>query len=270
MSLPAKQPSGDLAIEGVIAHGDLSKLTPAQRNDYYVKVCKSIGLNPLTQPFQYITLNGKLQLYARKDCTDQLRKIHGISIEIVSQEVADDILTVHARARDKDGRQDEDVGAVAFPQTLRGDNRANAALKAVTKAKRRVTLSICGLGFLDETEVEDIPAVAKRQPPPDLIDPPHDPETGEILSEQTAGTVPAEPPAAPAHDQSPPAGAAGPVTSADVMDWQAKLNVAALRGMAELEVVWHAVPNVIQPLVRKHTLDLKHKLENTNAKQNTG
>ena len=29
-------------------------------------------------------------------------------------------------------------------------------LKAVTKAKRRTTLSICGLGMLDETEVEDI------------------------------------------------------------------------------------------------------------------
>jgi len=33
-------------------------------------------------------------------------------------------------------------------------------MKAVTKAKRRVTLSVSGLGFLDESEVEDIP----RQP----------------------------------------------------------------------------------------------------------
>jgi hypothetical protein len=39
--------------------------------------------------------------------------------------------------------------------------RANTILKAITKAKRRVTLSICGLGWLDETEVEDIPAEAK-------------------------------------------------------------------------------------------------------------
>jgi hypothetical protein len=29
-------------------------------------------------------------------------------------------------------------------------------MKAETKAKRRVTLSICGLGFLDETEVETL------------------------------------------------------------------------------------------------------------------
>ena len=34
----------------------------------------------------------------------------------------------------------------------------NAKLKAITKAKRRVTLSICGLGFLDETEIDTIPS----------------------------------------------------------------------------------------------------------------
>jgi len=42
---------------------------------------------------------------------------------------------------------------------LRGEAASNAVMKAVTKAKRRVTLSICGLRFLDETEVEDIPDV---------------------------------------------------------------------------------------------------------------
>jgi hypothetical protein len=33
-------------------------------------------------------------------------------------------------------------------------------MKAETKAKRRVTLSICGLGLLDETEIETIPGAA--------------------------------------------------------------------------------------------------------------
>jgi hypothetical protein len=37
---------------------------------------------------------------------------------------------------------------------------ANALMKAETKAKRRVTLSICGLGMLDESEVESIPGAA--------------------------------------------------------------------------------------------------------------
>jgi hypothetical protein len=40
---------------------------------------------------------------------------------------------------------------------LKGDALANALMKAETKAKRRVTLSIAGLGWLDETELETIP-----------------------------------------------------------------------------------------------------------------
>jgi hypothetical protein len=39
---------------------------------------------------------------------------------------------------------------------LKGDALANALMKPETKAKRRVTLSIAGLGWLDETELETI------------------------------------------------------------------------------------------------------------------
>jgi hypothetical protein len=161
MNLPAKATTGDV-MESVLIAGDLAKLTQAQRVDYYNATCKSLGLNPLTKPFDYITLNGKLQLYALRACTDQLRKINGISLEIVSREVTDGILTVHARARTPDGRSDEDFGSVPFPDTLKGEFRANMEMKCVTKAKRRATLSICGLGWLDETEVEDIPS-ARRE-----------------------------------------------------------------------------------------------------------
>lgn len=172
---PEQAPTAS-AIEAVLIKGDLSKLTETQRTDYYMRLCQSIGLNPMTQPFQYLTLNGKLVLYARRDCADQLRKINGISIEIVSQDKVDGLLSIHVRAKDRDGRQDEDLGVVAFPDTLKGDPAANAILKAVTKAKRRVTLSLSGLGFLDETEVSDIPQDAKRANPhvtrpEDVIDP---------------------------------------------------------------------------------------------------
>lgn len=176
-------------MESVLLKGDIAKLTPLERSNYYLRVCESIGLNPLTKPFEYITLNGKLTLYARRDCADQLRKINGISIEIVSKAINDGLITVHVRAQDASGRRDEDFGVVNVA-TLKGEAAANAMLKAVTKAKRRVTLSISGLGFLDETEVDDIPASAKRAPRPaplTLASPvpvqpeqPHDPDTGEI------------------------------------------------------------------------------------------
>jgi len=144
-------------IERVIIQGDLSKLTPAERTQYYRRVCESLGLNPLTRPFDYIILNGRLTLYARRDATDQLRKIHGVSIRIVSREkVGEDLYIVLAHATDRTGRTDEAIGAVNIAD-LTGDALANAIMKAETKAKRRVTLSLVGLGWLDETEIETIP-----------------------------------------------------------------------------------------------------------------
>lgn len=142
--------------ERVFVAGDLSKLSPGERNTYYVNLCSSLGLNPLTRPFEYLTLQGRMILYARKDATEQLRARYGISIYKLEKEISSGVLTVTAYARTPDGREDIDEGAVSLG-SLQGDALANARLKAVTKAKRRVTLSICGLGFLDETEVESIP-----------------------------------------------------------------------------------------------------------------
>ena len=143
------------ALEQVVIGGDLKSLTPPQRVEYYAKVCESVGLNPLTKPFDYITLNGKLTLYARKDAADQLRKIHGISITSLDTEIINDVYCVTAVAMSRDGRTDIDTGAVNI-KGMSGDNLANAMMKARTKAKRRVTLSIAGLGWLDETELETI------------------------------------------------------------------------------------------------------------------
>lgn len=150
-------------IEQVLISGDLNRLSAEQRNIYYKSVCDSLGLNPLTRPFDYIVLNGKLTLYARKDCTDQLRSLRGISIRIVSRESVEGVMVVTAQATDRSGRIDESTGAVTV-QNLRGEALANALMKAETKAKRRATLSICGLGFSDESEVESIPNAKIGEP----------------------------------------------------------------------------------------------------------
>jgi hypothetical protein len=143
-------------IEYAVMVGDLTNLTTEQKAEYYTAVCKSLGLNPLTKPFEYLTLNGKLRLYALRDCTDQLRRLHGISIYITNRERMGDIYIVTARAKDRTGREDESTGAVPLGN-LNGDALANALMKSETKAKRRMTLSIAGLGWLDETELETIP-----------------------------------------------------------------------------------------------------------------
>lgn len=161
------------AIEQVVMQGDLSKLNPEQRVTYYRRVCDSLGLNPFTNPFAYISLNGKLTLYAKKDCTEQLRKIHGVSIEDLDYKIVDDLYIVKAKAKDKYGRTDESTGAVVIGN-LKGEMKANAIMKAETKAKRRVTLSICGMGWADESEVQSIPGAR----PVDV-----DLSTGEIKGE---------------------------------------------------------------------------------------
>ncbi|MCZ2122246.1 MAG: hypothetical protein LC108_08290 [Anaerolineales bacterium] len=145
----------DAAImESVLLGGDLSKLTPEQRVSYYRHVCESVGLNPLTKPFDYMNLNGKLTLYAKKDATDQLRKINNVSIDDVDIVENETQFLVKVKGHDATGRTDVEIGVVK--KTDMQGNLGNVQMKAVTKAKRRLTLSLCGLGWLDETEVETI------------------------------------------------------------------------------------------------------------------
>lgn len=142
------------AVEQALYMNDLSKLTPPQRVELVNAICRSTGLNPLTKPMEYITLNGKLTLYATRACTDQLRQIHGVSITGITRERDGDLYIVTARAQDRQGRIDESTGVLNV-KGLGGEALANALMKAETKSKRRVTLSICGLGMLDESEVGD-------------------------------------------------------------------------------------------------------------------
>jgi hypothetical protein len=152
--LTVTKPIDAQIMESVLLGGDLSKLTPEQRVSYYRNVCESVGLNPLTKPFDYMTLNGKLTLYAKKDATDQLRKINNVSIDDVDIVENETQFLVKVKGHDGTGRSDVEIGVVK--KTDMQGNLGNVQMKAVTKAKRRLTLSLCGLGWLDETEVETI------------------------------------------------------------------------------------------------------------------
>lgn len=159
----SREPEPVETIEQALVHGDLSALDSEQRVNYYLKLCRSLGLNEFSKPFEYIILNGKLTLYARKDATDQLRKIHKVNITAVESKQMGDLFVVTAAAMTPDGRRDTATGAVSI-KGLSGDVLANALMRCETKAKRRVTLSLCGLGMIDESEVDSI-AGAKFPPP---------------------------------------------------------------------------------------------------------
>ena len=78
-----------------------------------------------------------------------------VSIASIETKVMDGVYIVTAHATVPDGRTDASTGAITI-KGLQGDNLCNAMMKAETKAKRRVTLSICGLGFNDESEMDSL------------------------------------------------------------------------------------------------------------------
>lgn len=147
------------AVESALMKNDYSKLTSEQKVIVYKKVCESVGLNYLTNPFGfYRQKDGTEKMYAQRACADQLRSIHGVSLVEMKEELRDDVFSVIVTMKTKDGRQDIDRGDV-FVGGLKGLDLANARMRAMTKAKRRCTLSLCGLGWLDETEVQDSPGL---------------------------------------------------------------------------------------------------------------
>lgn len=178
--VPAAEQVNAQLMESALVAGDLSKLQPTERMQYYRAVCDSLGLNPLTKPFEYLDLDGKLVLYTRKDATDQIASLRKVNRKVVSRELVDGVYIVTARASTPDGREDDAIGAVPLVKEggewkqaqsgkkyfqgngvfspLSPADRANAMMKCETKAKRRATLSLCGLGFVDESELDTMGA----------------------------------------------------------------------------------------------------------------
>ncbi len=167
--MSADESTTNRVIESVIVRGDISALTQQERAAYYLQICRSLGLNPAAQPLTPLRLNGKEILYASRGATDQLAAQHGINREIIDGPKVIDLAgtkLVYAvcRATHPSGRSETAVATVPL------QDPANVLMKAETKAKRRATLSILGLGMLDETEIETIPAAAKSEAAPLHVD----------------------------------------------------------------------------------------------------
>lgn len=142
-----------------ITTGSVAGLNINQKLAYLQMRCDAVGLDHRTAALQYVSINGKEVLYAGKACSDQLINLHNLTVAVADEAIDKElgIYKVRARATRNDGSYVEDLGIVSVGKNLQGDNLVNAMLKAVTKAKRRAVLSCCGLGALDETEIDTIP-----------------------------------------------------------------------------------------------------------------
>ena len=143
-------------ISNLVLNGDISKMTDIMKVQYYNQLCHSLNLNPVTRPFQIISFQGKSVLYATKDCTEQLRKLNGVSVVELVQDIKSDMIISKCKVQDNQGRYDIATGVVNIAG-VKGNDLANAIMKSETKSKRRATLSICGLGMLDESELDTMP-----------------------------------------------------------------------------------------------------------------
>jgi hypothetical protein len=210
-------------ISNLVLGGDLSKMNPQERVAYYVQLCQSLSLNPLTQPFQILKFQGKEILYATKSCTEQLRKLQGVSVTKLEPRAEGDVYLVVAYVIDSTGRTDAATGAVQVTN-LKGEALANAFMKAETKAKRRATLSLCGLGILDESELDTLPQAVKVSLP-----------AAEEIG--TSATVVEEAPA--------------PTTDANSLD-EAKVaghrtRMMYARSLVEVQQIWKEIPKHLAP-----------------------
>ncbi len=151
----SKLPIAPEIISALVTKGDLSGLDQVQKIQYYNAYCQRLGLDPLTQPFKILNLKGKEVLYCDRSGTQQLNKLHNVSHEIQTRESANDLRIVTCRASLPTGRFQDAIGVVSIAG-LSGELLSNALMKAETKAKRRATLDLLGLGILDETETQDV------------------------------------------------------------------------------------------------------------------
>ncbi len=141
-------------LQAAIA-GNLQKLSAEGQVKYYNALCKFTGLNPLGFPFEWITFQGKLKLYPKKECADQLRGIHKITAEIIERTFLEDIYMVRVKSTMPDGRHFESTGAVPYLKGMPALEKCKAIKVAETQAYRRGTFGLVGLGNLpDEDDLE--------------------------------------------------------------------------------------------------------------------
>jgi hypothetical protein len=150
------------AIQSFIIKGDVSMLSQEERVAHYLETCARLGIDPNTLPLQYIKFQGREICYLTRVATDQLAEKHQLDREIIDGPKVIDaegtkMIFACCRAKLPSGRVETAVATVPLNDPL------NGFMKCETKAKRRATLSILGLGMLDESEIETIPGIQSAE-----------------------------------------------------------------------------------------------------------
>ena len=163
----AAEIDGGALLEELLAQAhadgkDTRSLEPADRKAVLVGLARKLGLNPMSNAVMFLLTNGRETLYVTKQGTDQIAAAARLQRETIK---GPEVVTIEGRklvfcqvrATHPDGRSEVSTATLALMDPV------NDLMKCETKAKRRATLSVCGLGLLAEDEIETIPG-AQRVP----------------------------------------------------------------------------------------------------------
>ena len=160
VSEDAPSPLEQLLSEVQASGNDTTRLPTQDKAALLRGLSKALGLNPLSGGVMLLRTGGKETLYVTKVGTDQIAAREKLSRETVcGPEVraieGKKVVFCQVRARHPDGRSEMSTATLPLADPV------NDLMKCETKAKRRATLSVCGLGLLAEDEIETIQGAQK-------------------------------------------------------------------------------------------------------------
>lgn len=180
----------DEMMEKLLLSGDYSGLSARLQAQFLWILAKKKGLDPMTQPFQFIpNAKGKLILYATKNCALQIKQKHGIvlmkeysgALRLTPQQWDVGVYEVEMKAVNAEGAiLAWDIGTAEL-ENLTGRERKDAPMKAWTRAERRTLLKVEGLGIPDESELDFVPSRERQEAPP---------TAARVLPPQTSPSMP--------------------------------------------------------------------------------
>lgn len=185
--------AADALLSAVAAGKDTRQLTGAQRRALLASLHHQLGLNPLSGAVMFLLTNGRETLYVKKEGTDQIARREKLTRETLKGPCVETmegvkVVICQVCVKHPDGRAETCTATLPFS----AGGLVNDLMKVETKAKRRATLSLCGLGMLAEDEIETIPGA--RTVPADVLDE-RDPERDAIQAEAAPPPAPLTSPA---------------------------------------------------------------------------
>ena len=136
------------------------ELNQKQKEQHILSLCSKHGLDVSTNPFVVIKMQGREALAITKNGADQLRQKYNVSVKIEKIQETQEMIFVRVSAKMPMAngliREDEDFGCVPITSHISPQEFCNRRMKAVTIAKKRVTVSITGLSTLSKEEAESV------------------------------------------------------------------------------------------------------------------